>query len=96
MFYVNKNLPCKSLITEIDNFTETIFSDVSVQSSQWLFGTKNFTTKNFFSSNLSKTINVFSTKYENILLMGDFILTTEDKHLRELLNLFNLKSLTCF
>ena len=50
----------------------------------------------FFSSNLSKTINVFSTKYENILLIGDFILTTEDKHLEELLNLFNLKSLTCF
>ena len=48
----------------------------------------------FFVSNLSKTINAFSTKYNNILLMGDF------KNLEELLNPFNLKSLisspTCF
>ena len=56
--------------------------------------------KEFFISNLCKTINEFSTKYDNILLMGDFNLTTENKHLEELLSLFNLKSLisspTCF
>ena len=39
------------------------------------------------------SINEFSTKYGNILLMGDFDLTIENKHLEELLNLFNLKSL---
>ena len=54
----------------------------------------------FFISNLSKTINAFSTKYDNILLMGDFNLTIENKHLEELLSLFNIKSLisspTCF
>ena len=48
----------------------------------------------------SKTINVFSTKYDNILLMGDFNLTIENKHLEKLLNVLNLKSLisprTCF
>ena len=37
MFYVNENLPCKSLTTETDNLTETIFLEVNVQSSQWLF-----------------------------------------------------------
>ena len=37
MFYVNENLPCKSLTTEIDNLTETIFLEVNVQSSKWLF-----------------------------------------------------------
>ena len=46
----------------------------------------------FFISNLSKTMNAFSTKYDNILLIGDFNLTIEDKHLEELLNLFNIKS----
>ena len=54
----------------------------------------------FFISNLPKTINEFSTKYDNILLMGDFNLTIENKHLEELLSLFNIKSLisspTCF
>ena len=34
MFYVNKNLPCKSLTTEVDNLTETIFLEVNVQSSK--------------------------------------------------------------
>ena len=48
----------------------------------------------FFISNLFKTIKAFSTKYDNILLMGDFNLTIENKHLEELLNLFNLQSLT--
>ena len=37
MFYVNKNLPCKSLTTKIDSLTETIFLEVNVQSSKWLF-----------------------------------------------------------
>ena len=50
----------------------------------------------FLTSNLSKTINAFSTKYDNILLMGDFNLTIENKHLEELLSLFNISSPTCF
>ena len=54
----------------------------------------------FFISNLFKTIKAFSTKYDNILLMGDFNLTIENKHLEELLSVLNIKSLisypTCF
>ena len=34
MFYMNENLPCKSLTTEIDNLTETIFLEVNIQSSK--------------------------------------------------------------
>ena len=45
----------------------------------------------FLTSNLSKTINAFSTKYDNILLMGDF--NNWKVHLEELLHLFKLKSL---
>ena len=75
MFYVNKNLPCKSLTTETDNLAEAIFLEVNVQSSKWPFvGCYKPPSQNeeFFISNLSKTINAFSTKYDNILLMGDF------------------------
>ena len=95
MFYVNENLLRKSLTTEIDNLTKTIFLEVNVQCSKWLFVVcykplnQNET---FFISNLSKTMNAFSTKYDNILLIGDFDLTIENKHLEELLNLFNIKS----
>ena len=103
MFCVNENLPCKSLTTEIDSLTETIFLEVNVRSSKWLFvGCYKAPSQNeeFFVIKLSKTINAFSIKHDNILLMGDFNLTIENKHLEELLNLFNLKSLislpTCF
>ena len=53
-------------------------------------------TKNFLISNLSKIINAFLTKYDNILVMGDFNLTVENKHLEELLNLFNLFNFIAF
>ena len=62
MFYVNENLPCKSLTTKIDNLTETIFLEVNVQSSKWLFvGCYKPPSQNeeFLISNLSKTIKHF-------------------------------------
>ena len=59
----------------------------------WVVTNHQVKTKNFFISNLSKSINAFSTKYDNVLLSGDFNLTIEKKHLEELLNLFNLESL---
>ena len=93
IFYVSDNLRCKSLTTEIDNLTETIFLEVNVRSSKWIFvGCYKPPSSNeeFFISNLSKIINAFLTKYDNILVMGDFNLTVENKHLEELLNLFNL------
>ena len=104
MFYVNENLPCKKgLTTKIDNLTETIFLEVNLQSFKWLFlGCYKPPSQNeeFYISNLSKAINEFPAKYDKILLMGDFNLTTENKHLEELLRLFNIKSLisspTCF
>ena len=100
MFYVNENLPCKSLTIEIDNLTETIFLEVNVQSSKWLFvGCYKPPSQNeeLFISNLSKTINAFSTKFDNIFLMGDFNLTIESKPEifvkieSKLLSLFNIK-----
>ena len=96
MFYVNENLPCKSLTTEIDNLTEISFlkSMFRVPNGYlWVVTNHQVKAKIFFISSRSKTINAFSTKYDNILLMGDFNLTIENKHLEELLNLLNLISL---
>ena len=93
---MNENLPCKSLTTEIDNLSETIFLEVNVQSSKWLFvGCYKPPSQNeeLFISDLSKTINAFSIKHDKIMLMGDFNLTIENTHLEELLSLFNIKSL---
>ena len=96
MFYVNENPSCKNLTTGIDKLIVTILFEVNVQSSKWLledFYKPTSQNEEFFISNLSKTINAFSTKCDNILLMADFNLTIENKHLEGLLNLFNLKNL---
>ena len=76
---------------------------LDLQSSKWLFvGCYKPPSQNeeSFISNLSKTINAFSAKYDNIMYMGDFNLTIKNKHLEDLLSLFNTKSLnsspTCF
>ena len=72
---MNENLPCKSLTAEIDNLTETLFHEVNVHSSKWLFlGCYKPPSQNedFLINNLSKTINPFSTTYGNILLICDF------------------------
>ena len=90
---MNQNLPRKSLTAEIDNLTETIFLGVNAQSSKWLFvGCYKPPSQNeeFFISNLSNTINAFSTKYDNILLIGNSNLTIENKQLEKLLNLFKV------
>ena len=34
LFYVNENLPCQSLTTELDTLPETTFLEVNVQSSK--------------------------------------------------------------
>ena len=84
IFYVNVNLPYKSLNTEIDILTEPIFIEVNVQSFKWLFvrcfklPSQN---KELFISNLSKTTKAFSAKYDIILLMGKLNLAIENKHL---------------
>ena len=52
IIYVNENLPCKRLTTEIDNLTETIFLEVNVQSSSgylWVVTNHQVKTKNFSS-----------------------------------------------
>ena len=57
MFYVNENLPCRSLNTENDNLTETSLLEVNVQSSKWLFvGCYKLPSQNeeLFITNLSK------------------------------------------
>ena len=85
---MNENFPCKSLTTEIDNLTDTIFLEVNFESSKWLFvGCYKPPSQNeeyFYQyCNLSKTINAFSTKYNCSWVTL----------IQQLLNLVKLKSL---
>ena len=49
---------------------------------------------------ISKALDAFSTKYENIILLGDFNVCVDDETMRNFCNSYNLSSLikqpTCF
>ena len=53
-----------------------------------------------FSNELTKILNYFSSKYENLIIIGDLNMSIENVHLNILLQLFNLNALinspTCY
>ena len=53
-----------------------------------------------FPENLNSILNKYISKYKNIILIGDFSFSVENKHLAYFTTLFNLESLikspTCF
>ena len=53
-----------------------------------------------FFKNLIVVLNNYLSKYENIILLGDFNLTDTNKYLADFITLFNLEGLinthTCF
>ena len=69
---VTKTAKLSLVVSDLRSQTKSIFLEVNVQSSKWLFvacykpPSQN---KEFFVSNLSKTINSFSIKCVNILLI---------------------------
>ena len=56
--------------------------------------------ENYFLDILSKVLSKQTCQYENVMLIGDFNLTVNNKNLRVFMNTFNLDSLinkpTCF
>ena len=47
----------------------------------------------YFFKNLGVVLNNYFSKYEHIILLGDFNLTTSNKFLADFMTLFNLESL---
>ena len=56
--------------------------------------------RKMFLKNLGAVLNNYLSKYEHIILLGDFNLTTSSKYLADFMKSFNLESLintpTCF
>ena len=66
----------------------------------WTIQTSKSKRRIFFLKNLVVVLNNYLSKYEYIILLGDFNLTTSNKYLADFMTLFNLESLintpTCF
>ena len=104
MFHVTENIPCRELSPEQnDSNFEIIFLEITLRNNNWLLiglykppGQK----EKGFLENLNSILNKYISKYENIILIGDFSSSVENKHLADFTTLFNLESLikspTCF
>ena len=104
IFYVNENIPCRELSPkQNDSNFEIIFLEITLRNRKWLLidfykppGQK----EKGFLENLNSILNKYISKYENIILIGDFNSSVKNKHLADFATLFNLESLikspTCF
>ena len=104
MFYVNENIPWRELYPEQnDSNFEIIFLEITLRNRKWLLiglyeppGQK----EKGFLENLNSILNKSISKYENIILISDFISSGKNKNLADFKTLFNLESLikspTCF
>ena len=104
LFYVNENILCRELTAEqIDSNFEIIFLEITIWTRKWLIiglYKRPNQKEEYFCKNLGVVLNNYLSKYEHIILLGDFNLTTSNKYLADPMKLFNLVSLintpTCF
>ena len=100
--YVKDNIPAKQLKSHKDD-TESIFLEINIRLRKWLIvGAYKppDQRKTPFLESLSKNLSTYLETYENILMLGDFNMTPEDKNTQHFADSFNLENLikepTCF
>ena len=102
MFYVNENIPCKTVNVEgLPNDCVVTLIELSIKSRKWLcIGLYKAPSQNekYFLDNLSLALTKMSCEYENFMLIVDFNLTVFN--LEAFMNAFDLECLikkpTCF
>ena len=94
---MNENIPCRELTAgQIDSNFEIIFLEITIWTGKWLISglyKPPNQKEEYFSKNLFVVLNNYLSKYEHIILLGDFNLTTSKKYLADFMMLFNLESL---
>ena len=102
--YINENTPCKLINGEIIlTDIEMIIFEFLVITRRWLcigLYKSPSQNENYFLYILFKVLRKQTCQYQNVILIGDFNLTVNNKNLEVFMNTFNLASLinkpTCF
>ena len=102
--YVNENIPCEMVSAEgVPEYREIILIQFSIKTRKWLcIGLYKPPSQNdkYFLDTLSLILNKLTFQFDNIMLMGDFKLTVENKNLEVFMRTFDMKCLikrtTCF
>ena len=104
MLYVRDDIPSKVAIDpQITNDIECIFIEVNFYKKKWLVGGSYNPSKTMIARHLEildKHLNYYLSRYDNIILMGDFNSEPHEHNMEEFCALHNLKNLvhmpTCY
>ena len=84
MLFVREDIP-SNLLTTGDKPTEGFYVELNLRNSKWLINCSYNLHKNNIGTHLDKigqSLDVFSSKYERFLLLGDFNVGVEETHMK--------------
>ena len=101
MLLFREDLPVKVLL--VDKGNENCYAEVILKKTKWPINYSYNSTKNNISSHLeslSRNLDSCTSKFENILVIGDLNISMEDNNMKHFCESYNLKSLikvpTCY
>ena len=104
MLFVREEIPSKLLSQYKSNSSvENIFIEINLRSKKWLLSCSynpNLTLLNNHIQNISRSLDFYSSKYDNFIVLWDFNAETSNTTISEFCATYNLKNLikepTCF
>ena len=94
MLLFRENLPVKVL--SVDKGHENCHVELILKKTKWLINYSYNPSKNNISSHLeslSQNLDLYTSKFENILVIGDVNISVEDNNMKNFCQSYNLKSL---
>ena len=102
LLYVREDIPAK-ILSHVFRSAESFIVEIILHKKKCCINCPYNPNKNNIKNHLeivSKALDAFSTKYENIILLGDFNVCVDDETMRNFCNSYSLNSLikqpTCF
>ena len=102
LLYVREDIP-SSLITVDINPIESFYVELNLRNNNWLINCSYNPNKSLIGNHLdavSKTLDLHSSTYDKIILLGDFNAEIDEQHMQSFCDNYSLKSLirqpTCY
>ena len=97
IIYVRDDIPCRELNDHPSpKNVEGIFLEINLRRSKWLlFGGYNFSKNNTrnFVNQVGQILDLYISKYENLLLLGDFNSEMSEERMKDFSETYDLKNL---
>ena len=103
MLFIRAGIPSRLLNADTSFGIENPLVEINLRSQKWLFSGSYNPRLNSIQNHLvqrSKKFNFYSSKYENLIVLGDFKAEITNTHMEEFCSVYNSESLikdpTCF